>query len=67
MELLFSMRSRSPFEPVPEGEGPVEFEAELGLEWQTPLFLLQWRFFPSNPEALFVTDNQIEFSWEFSY
>ncbi|NBF41833.1 MAG: hypothetical protein GVY14_15595 [Spirochaetes bacterium] len=67
MELLFSMRSRSPFEPVPEGEGPVEFEAELGLEWQTPLFLLQWRFFPSNPETLFVTDNQIEFSWEFSY
>ena len=67
MELLFSMRSRSPFEPVPEGEGSVEFEAELGLEWQTPLFLLQWRFFPSNPETLFVTDNQIEFSWEFSY
>jgi hypothetical protein len=67
MELLFSMRSRSPFEPVPPGAGPVEFEAELGLEWQTPLFLLQWRFFPSNPETLFVTDNQIEFSWEFSY
>jgi hypothetical protein len=67
MELLFSLRSRSPFEPVPPGAGPVEFEAELGLEWQTPLFLLQWRFFPSNPETLFVTDNQIEFSWEFSY
>ncbi|MFP4372847.1 MAG: translocation/assembly module TamB domain-containing protein [Spirochaetaceae bacterium] len=67
MELLFSMRSRSPFEPLPEGEGPVEFESELGLEWQTPLFLLQWRFFPSDPETLFVTDNQIEFSWEFSY
>ena len=67
MELLFGLRSRSPFEPVPPGAGPVEFEAELGLEWQTPLFLLQWRFFPRNPETLFVTDNQLEFSWEFSY
>ena len=67
MELLFGLRSRGPFEPIPPGEGPIELEAEIGLEWQTPLFLLQWRFFPSNPETLFVTDNQIEFSWEFSY
>jgi hypothetical protein len=66
-ELLFGLRSRSPFEPIPPGAGPVELEAELGLEWQTPLFLLQWRFFPENPETLFVTDNQLEFSWEFSY
>jgi hypothetical protein len=67
LELLFGLRSRSPFEPIPPGAGPVELEAEIGLEWQTPLFLLQWRFFPRNPDTLFVTDNQLEFSWEFSY
>ncbi|MFP4205648.1 MAG: translocation/assembly module TamB domain-containing protein [Spirochaetaceae bacterium] len=66
-ELLLGVRPRSPFEPAPPDAGPVEFEAELGVEWQTPLFLLQWRFFPQNPETLFVTDNQLEFSWEFSY
>jgi hypothetical protein len=67
LELLLQLRSSNPLSQDIQRLGGLEVDSELSIEWQTPFFLLDWNFFPRNPETLFVTDNTFEFSWEFSY
>ena len=67
LELLLELRSANPFDAQVQSFGGLEVDSEIGLEWQTPFFLLTWSFFPRTPESLFVTDNSVEFSWEISY
>jgi len=40
---------------------------ELGLEMQTPIFLINWRFVPQNPSELFIPDNTIDLSWRWKF
>jgi len=43
------------------------FQPEVGLEMATPFFLLRWSVAPTNPDALFVGDAALTFSWKYSY
>jgi translocation and assembly module TamB len=45
----------------------IRTEGELNLEWETPFFLLEWKFTPTHPENLFLSDNSIGLSWKYSY
>jgi hypothetical protein len=67
LEALVELRSSNPFEGNIGTFGGVEVESEISLDFETPLFLLEWNFFPQSPEDLFVTDSTFTFSWEFSY
>ncbi len=67
LELLIELRARDPLDQNVIAIGGVEVDPEIGLEFDTPFFLLQWSFFPRTPESLFVADNTFEFSWQFSY
>ncbi len=66
-ETLFEVGQTAPNEQSLVNFGDVGFGAEVGIEWQTPLFRLNWSFAPQHPETLFVTDTKFELSWEFSY
>jgi translocation and assembly module TamB len=67
LELLIELRARDPLDQNVIAIGGMEVDPEIGLEFDTPFFLLQWSFFPRTPETLFVADNTFEFSWQFSY
>ncbi|MFP4429766.1 MAG: translocation/assembly module TamB domain-containing protein [Spirochaetaceae bacterium] len=67
LELLIELRARDPLDQDVIALGGMEVDPEIGLEFDTPFFLLQWSFFPRTPESLFVADNTFEFSWQFSY
>lgn len=67
LELLVQLRATEPAEVQPRTLAGIEVESELSLEWQTPFFLLEWTFFPRDPSTLFLSDNTISFSWEYSY
>jgi hypothetical protein len=49
--------------------GVVELEPNFGIEWKTPLFLLNWNFSPdlNNPERLFIDDHSFTFTWRKSF
>ncbi len=47
--------------------GNMLFEPELGLEIDTPFFLVRWAFAPNNLDSFFVGDSSITLSWKFSY
>jgi hypothetical protein len=67
LELLVQV---SESEPEPGNEQSltgIEVDSEVSLEWETPFFQLEWAFFPRDPSTLFLTDNTIRFSWDFSY
>jgi hypothetical protein len=66
-ETLFEVGRTAPNEQALVNIGDVGFGAEVGLEWQTPFFRLNWSFAPRHPETLFVTDTSFELSWGFSY
>ena len=57
----------NPFEESSTQVGGVLIDSEISLEWQTPLFLLEWTLAPRNPEELFIRDNTFGLSWNFSY
>lgn len=57
----------NPFEESAARAGGVLIDSEISLEWQTPLFLLEWTLAPRNPEELFIRDNTFGLSWNFSY
>lgn len=40
---------------------------EIGLEWETPFFILDWSFLPRHPESLFLSDNTLGIRWRLSY
>ncbi len=40
---------------------------EIGLEWDTPFFILDWSFLPRHPESLFLSDNNLGIRWRISY
>lgn len=67
LELLVQLRSTESSALETRSLAGIEIESELGLEWQTPFFLLEWTFFPRDPSSLFLTDNTISFSWDYSY
>ncbi len=67
LEMLFEAGQTAPNEEALINAGDVGFGAEVGIEWQTPFFLLNWSFAPQTPETLFVTDSRFELSWEYSY
>jgi translocation and assembly module TamB len=67
LELLVQLRASEASALEPRSLAGIEMEAEFGLEWQTPFFLLEWNFFPRDPSTLFLADNTISFSWEYSY
>ncbi|GEM_PF-5450343 len=47
--------------------GEISGEVELGLELQTPFFLLNWKLVPQTPSQLFIPDNTLSFSWRWTY
>lgn len=67
LELLVQLRAAETSALEPQSLAGIEVDSELGLEWQTPFFLLEWSFFPRDPSSLFLADNTISFSWEYSY
>ncbi len=67
LELLVQLRASQPLAYEPPSLAGIDVESELSLEWRTPFFLLEWSFFPRDPSSLFLADNTISFSWEFSY
>ncbi len=67
LELLVQLRADDPLSATTQSLTGLSVESELSLEWQTPFFLLQWSLAPDNPESLFLTDNTVSFSWEYSY
>jgi hypothetical protein len=74
-QLVVQMRSRdeqlnptiSTFNDGIQAFGGVSIDAEVSLEWQTPLFLLEWNLAPQNPQELFIRDNRFSLRWSFSY
>lgn len=74
-QLVVQMRSRddqlnpavSGFNDGIQAFGGVSIDAEVSLEWQTPLFLLEWNLAPQNPQELFIRDNRFSLRWSFSY
>jgi hypothetical protein len=67
MELLVQLRATDQAQTDATSLTGIEIESEFGLEWQTPFFLLEWSFFPRDPSTLFLADNTVSFSWEYSY
>lgn len=51
----------------PDDDLPLLSDVELGLEWATPFFMLEWSFLPRNLNTLFVTDNTVSLRWRWSY
>lgn len=67
LELLVRVQAADRRDPEVQELGGLSVDSELTLEFQTPLFNVDWNFFPQNPQDLFVTDNTFTFSWGFSY
>ena len=47
--------------------GNLLFQPEIGLEMNTPFFLLRWHMAPSRPDTAFISDTGLTISWKFSY
>jgi translocation and assembly module TamB len=67
LELLVQVSAADPESVTSRSLAGVEVDPEISLEWQTPFFQLEWAFFPTDPETLFLTDNTFRFFWEYSY
>lgn len=50
-----------------EQQGGLTIQSELGFEWATPLFTLDWRMRPETPDTLFLTDQSFSFYWKFVF
>ena len=61
-DLFFQMAFRLQEPPLAE-PGDLRLNSEIGLEWATPHFVLNWRFQPENPDTLFVTDQSFSILW----
>lgn len=66
-DLFLTMLLRLSAPGGPNDDIPLVRDVELGLEWATPFFLLEWSFLPRNLNTLFVTDNTISLRWRWSY
>ena len=66
LQTLVSLRAADPIAGSTATQ-PLEFSAEVGLEMQTPLFLLQWRVFPQDIQTLFLLDNTFSLLWDVTY
>ena len=67
LELLVQLRASDPVAAPTQSLTGITVGSEFALEWQTPFFMLEWTFFPTDPSSLFLRDNTISFSWEYSY
>jgi translocation and assembly module TamB len=67
LELLLQFRADDPLAQKNRDLGGLDIDTELILEWKTPLFLLEWSFFPKHPNELFIFDNKFTFRWKFSF
>lgn len=61
-DLFFQLAFRLQEPPLAE-PGDLRLNSEIGIEWVTPHFVLNWRFQPENPDALFVTDQSFSIFW----
>jgi hypothetical protein len=61
-DLFFQLAFRLQ-EPPLAVPGDLRLNSEIGLEWVTPHFVLNWRFQPENPDTLFVTDQSFSIFW----
>jgi hypothetical protein len=61
-DLFFQVAFRLQEPPLAEA-GDLRLNSEIGLEWVTPHFVLNWRFQPENPDTLFVTDQSFSLFW----
>ena len=61
-DLFFQLAFRLQ-EPALAEPGVLRLNSEIGLEWVTPHFVLNWRFQPENPDTLFVTDQSFPIFW----
>lgn len=66
-DLFLTMLLRLSAPGGPNDDVPLVRDVELGLEWATPFFMLEWSFLPRNLNTLFVTDNTISLRWRWSY
>jgi translocation and assembly module TamB len=67
LELMVQLSALEPYEYELRRVRGIDVYSELSLEWKTPFFLMEWSFFPSHPENLFLTDNRLSLSWKYSY
>ncbi|OHD81700.1 MAG: hypothetical protein A3J97_08715, partial [Spirochaetes bacterium RIFOXYC1_FULL_54_7] len=61
-DLFFQLAFRLQEPVLAESKFP-GLNSEIGLEWVTPHFVLNWRFQPENPDTLFVTDQSFSIFW----
>jgi hypothetical protein len=67
LELLVQLRQSETSALGQQSLTGIEIDSEVSLEWETPFFQLEWAFFPRDPSSLFLADNTIRFSWDYSY
>lgn len=67
LELLVQLRQTESAIVGQQSLTGIEIDSEVSLEWETPFFQLEWGFFPTDPSSLFLADNTIRFSWDYSY
>jgi hypothetical protein len=47
--------------------GGLNFEPDIGVELQSPLFNIRWDFIPAHPENWYIDDNSITLLWSKSF
>lgn len=67
LELLVQLSATNQSDVTAQSLTGIEIDSEFALELQTPFFLLEWSFFPRDPSTLFLSDNTISFSWDYTY
>ena len=67
LELLIQVRQSEADVLGQQSLTGIEIDSEISLEWDTPFFQLEWAFFPRDVSTLFLADNTIRFSWDYSY
>lgn len=67
LESLFQIAAENPLASEVRSFGGFEVNVEVTVEWNTPFFLLSWKFAPEHPEELFIPDQTISLKWRFTY
>lgn len=65
LELMLEVGETNPAIPSAVNAFGLSLNPEFRIEWQTPFFLIEWNWAPTNAENLFVTDQRLTFSWDF--
>jgi hypothetical protein len=65
-KVFFSGSARLREDPLVD-TSRLRLDSEIGIEFDTPFGLVQWKIAPSRPENLFISDQSLSLSWRLSY